>query len=72
LSIRKPLDLPPDIAKAFVKDMKAYFAEEDGLKRDVIAVRQLNTLKEHQSPRDKPLRLSDVKAMFLEMKGMVG
>jgi hypothetical protein len=23
--IRKPLDLPPAVARAFVKDMKAYF-----------------------------------------------
>jgi hypothetical protein len=36
---------------------------------DAIAVRQLNALKkEHQGPRDKKLRLSDVKEMFLEMK----
>jgi hypothetical protein len=24
----KPLDLPPAVARAFVKDMRAYFAEE--------------------------------------------
>jgi hypothetical protein len=35
-------------------------------------VRQLHTLKEYQSPRDKSLRLSDVKAMFLELKGVIG
>jgi hypothetical protein len=27
----KPLDLPPAIARAFVKDMRAYFAEGDAL-----------------------------------------
>ena len=27
----KPLDLPPDVARAFVKDMKAFFAEGDAL-----------------------------------------
>ena len=32
--IRKSLDLPPGVAKAFVKDMQAYFAEEDGHRRD--------------------------------------
>ncbi len=68
---RKPLDLPPAIARAFVKDMRAYFAEEDQTKRDAIAVRQLHALKEHQGPREKALRLSDVKQMFLEMKGIV-
>ena len=70
--IRKPLDLPPAVAHAFIKDMEAFFAESDLLKRDVIAVRQLHALKQHQGPRDKALGLSDVKAMFLEMKGVIG
>ena len=38
------------------------------IKRDGIAVRQLRALREHQGPRDKKPRLSDVKEMFLEMK----
>jgi hypothetical protein len=29
----------------------------------------VHSLKEHQSPNKKPFRLSDVKAMFVEMKG---
>jgi hypothetical protein len=70
--VRKPLELPPNVARGFMDDMWAYFAEEDPNKRDVIAVRQLHALKEHQGPREKPLRLSDVKAMFAEMKGIVG
>ena len=48
--------------------MRAYFAEENQIKRDGIAVRQLRALREHQGPGEKKLRLSDVKAMFLEMK----
>ena len=44
---RKPLDLPPAVARAFVKDMKAFFAVEDGNKQDAIAVRQLRALREH-------------------------
>lgn len=66
--MKKPLDLPAAVARRFVKDMRAYFAEENQIKRDAIAVRQLHALKEHQGPREKALRLSDVKAMFLEMK----
>jgi hypothetical protein len=66
--IRKPLDLPPAVGRAFVDDMRAYFAESDSIKRDLIAVRQLQALKEFQGPREKKLRLSDVKEMFLEMK----
>ena len=65
---RKPLDLPPDVARAFVDDMRAYFDEENPIKREGIAVRQLRALREHQGPREKKLRLSDVKAMFLHMR----
>ncbi|WP_298106319.1 hypothetical protein [Bradyrhizobium sp.] len=65
---RKPLEFPPAVAKSFVADMNAYFKEQDGHKRDVIAVRQLHALKEFQGPRERPLRLSDVKRMFVLMK----
>ena len=37
---RAPLELPPNVARGFMDDMWAYFAEEDPNKRDVIAVRQ--------------------------------
>jgi hypothetical protein len=63
-----PLDLPPAVARAFVDDMRAYFAEENPIKRDGIAVRQLRALREHQGPREKPLRLSDIKSMFVQMR----
>ena len=41
---RTPLDLPPAVARSFVKDMKASFAEEDGHRRDAIAGHQLSIL----------------------------
>ena len=66
--VRKPLELPPAVARAFVEDMRAFFAEENRYKQDEIALRQLNALKEHQGPREKKLRLSDVKLMFRQMK----
>jgi hypothetical protein len=53
---------------AFVKDVRAYLAEGSAIKRDAIAARQLHALKEHQGPREKALRLSDVKAMFRQMR----
>jgi hypothetical protein len=62
------LELPVAVAKAFVRDMRAYFAEQNELKRDEIAARQLHALNEFRRPRDKKLRLADVKAMFLEMR----
>ena len=68
--IRKALDLAPAGSRAFIKDMEAFFAESDLLKRDVIAVRQLNTLKELQGPHERKLRLSDVK-LFEQMRKIV-
>jgi hypothetical protein len=70
--VENPLELPPAVASSFVKGMRAFFAEENGTKADAIAVRQLHTLKEHRGPREKSLRLSDIKAMFREMRGVVG
>jgi hypothetical protein len=44
----KPLDLPMAVAKNFVRDMRAYFAEPNAIKRDEIAARQLHALRQHQ------------------------
>jgi hypothetical protein len=64
----KPIELPPKVSQAFVKDMRAFFAARNTLKQDGIAARQLQALNEHRRPRDKPLRLADVKQMFLKMR----
>jgi hypothetical protein len=47
--------------------MRAFFTAPDTLKQDEIAARQCWALNEHRRPRDKPLRLADVKQMFLQM-----
>jgi hypothetical protein len=47
--------------------VKTIFAEENRYKQDEIALQQLHALSQHQGPRDKKLRLSAVKAMFLQM-----
>ena len=65
----KPLDLPLKVAKAFIKDMNAYFAEENAIKRDEIAARQLHALAQFQGPQEKKLRISDIKRMFAEISG---
>jgi hypothetical protein len=62
---RKPLDLPPEVAKAFMADMRAYHAEENAIKRDGIAARASWRLKQHYPGK---LRLADVKRMFEEMR----
>jgi hypothetical protein len=65
---RKPLDPPMQVVKQFVKDMRAYHAEPDAIKRDEIAARQLHALRSCNPPRAKKLRLAEVKEMFDEMK----
>ena len=56
--------MPSKVARGFVENTRAYFAEKNAIKRDLIAAQKLNALREFQGPRDKKLRLIDVKEMF--------
>ncbi|WP_315737959.1 hypothetical protein [Bradyrhizobium sp. SZCCHNR1093] len=64
--MRKPVELPPDVARAFVQRMNDYFGEVDATKRDIIAVLALRELEDHWPGR---VRLNDIKALFHEMRG---
>jgi len=61
---RKPTELPPAVARRFVGDMRAFHAEPNPIKRDEIAVRQLDALRQHHTGK---VRLADVKEMFEQM-----
>ena len=64
----KPIDLPPEVAEAFVADMRAFSAAgTNSIKRDEIAARQRHILLEHM-PKGSKLRLTDVKEMFVQMR----
>lgn len=63
-------DLPPEVAQSFAKDMRLYF-EAKGNKRDEIAARQITALNNIRGPRDKKVRLADVKAMFVELRNFL-
>jgi hypothetical protein len=65
---RMPLELPPDVAKAFVDDMRLFFAEDNVTRRDEIASPQLHALRQSRLPGEHKLRLHDVKEMFLQMR----
>ena len=65
---RKPLELPPEVARRFFEDMRAFHRERDPTKRDEIAARQLHALAGYLRPRDRKLRLSDVKELFEQMR----
>ena len=47
--------------------MRAYFAEKNAIKRDEIAGRQMSVLRQYQGPREKPVRIPDVKEKFRQM-----
>jgi hypothetical protein len=57
---RKPLDLPMQVAKQFVKDMRALHAEQSAIKRDEIVSRQLHAPRGYYGPREIKLRVRDV------------
>ena len=62
---RKPIELPPAVARSFARDMRAYHAAKGSIRADEIAARQLHALKEHYGGK---LKLHDVKAMFHALK----
>jgi hypothetical protein len=68
---KKPLDLPMKVAKSFAKDMKLYWAEDSAIKRDEIAGRQLQALRQYTPRYGKKLRITDVFEMFEAMKDEV-
>jgi hypothetical protein len=64
----KPIDLPPVVARAFVQDMRAFFATTSSLEQNEIAARQVWALNNLRRRSDKRLRITDVKRMFHEMR----
>jgi hypothetical protein len=68
---RRELELPPDVARDFVRDVRSFHAEKSPIKRDEIAIRQLVILNEYLGRRERPLRVIDVKEMFVQMRDEV-
>jgi hypothetical protein len=66
---RAPSELPPEVARRFFEDLRAYHRESNPIKADEIAARQLHALRQYQRPREKKLRLSDIKQLFELMRG---
>jgi hypothetical protein len=42
---RAPIELPPEVARRFFKDMRAFRSERNPIKRDEIAARQRRTVR---------------------------
>ena len=67
---RKELEIPPEVAKAFVRDMKKFFKTKTLLGRDEVAAGTAWMRKNHL-PRGTKLRITDVKDLFLQMNDQV-
>jgi hypothetical protein len=62
-------DIPPEVARKVLDDMRDYFAEPDAFKRDAVAVVTLNRLRDYQRQiGGKRLTLSDVKELFDQLR----
>jgi len=48
--------------------MRTFLAEENHIKRDKIAIRPHVALNEHLGKRQRPLRVTDMKEMYLQTK----
>jgi hypothetical protein len=62
----KSIERPPEVAKAFVHDMRAFRAERSPIKRDEIASRQIHVLRQYQGKNERPIKLHQVKQAFEE------
>jgi hypothetical protein len=60
-------DIPLEIARKVIDDMRAFYAEQDGHKRDGIAAETLERLRPYQPKYGKKIRLMDVKELFQQM-----
>lgn len=63
---RNPIEIPPEAAKAFMRDLRAYHATKNGDKRTEIAARQAEQLSKHVR---SVVKLAEVRDLFRRMRG---
>lgn len=59
------IDIPPEAAKAFIKDLRAYHATKDKDKRTALAARQAEELAKATQSR---VTMAEVRELFRRMK----
>ena len=63
----KPIELPPKVAQAFVRDMRAFFKAKNQLKQDEIAPLCLSETTGQEAPADEgPSKVPSQPAMNRE------
>jgi hypothetical protein len=65
---RKQLEVPPAVARQFIKDMRAFFAAGLSPKADAIAAQQAWLFSQHVH---KAVKVHEVKELFYAMKHQV-
>jgi hypothetical protein len=64
----KPIEPSPEVAKAFVRNLKAYFAGGRTPKAEAITDKQVWLLSEHTS---RTVKVHEVKEMFVQMRDKI-
>jgi hypothetical protein len=64
----KEIGLPPEIARAFMSDLREYLSAETELRRDEIAARQRHVLLSYMPRHAAKLRIADVRELFERMR----
>lgn len=62
------IDIPPEAAKSFMKDLRAYHATKNGDKKTALAARQADALTKETQTR---VTLAEVRELFRRMKKAV-
>ncbi|MGY3535432.1 hypothetical protein [Bradyrhizobium sp. USDA 4452] len=62
----KPIEIPPDAARSFMRDLRAYHNAKNGDRRTAIAARQAQQLSRHVG---SVVKLAEIRELFDRMKG---
>jgi hypothetical protein len=63
----KPINIPPDAARAFMRSLRAYHATKDGDRRTQIAARAAEALSKHL-PGKAVVGMDEIRELFRRMK----
>lgn len=63
--MKKPLELPPDVARAFMRDLKLYRRSKDRDKQTLYVARQAEELSRHLGAK---VTIAEVREMFRRMQ----
>lgn len=63
----RPIDIPPEAARAFMRSLRAYHATKNGDKRTQIAARAAEELSKHL-PGNEVVSMEEIRELFRRMR----